>query len=299
MSEPKKRQERLRRLKRSIARGDFASARELLKGDLRPAVPAEAGVGQSPARLSLPDACPGHQQQIDTPHGEAAFWLVRRYLEQVDPDSISVQRQYVDVLRGARQRFDELEASAALCRVADGGPEDPLLLELETCRDDEAWVFLVGLMCFMDGRLVFEQCFARGPWEEEAVLQAFAGRYAGAAVLVTFGGERAGLGSVRRRWEACGFEEPWCEPVHLDLRAEARRRWRGRLRDFRLPVLERRVLGLRRTRHVAAPAVSEAYRRFIDTGDARGVRDILDRNALNLVTVAQLLCVLLTGAAEE
>lgn len=77
-------------------------------------------------------------------------------------------------MRGARQRFDELKASPALCCVADGGPGDPLFMDIETCGLSGSMIFLVGLMWCEGGRLVFRQHLARNYAEEPAVLQAFA-----------------------------------------------------------------------------------------------------------------------------
>ena len=82
---------------------------------------------------------------------------------------------------------------------------------------------------------------------------------------------------------------------HLDLLYESRRRWKGKLPNCRLQTLETHLCGRRRYGDIPGWAIPDAYHRFVDTGDARQVRDILHHNLLDLLTMAQVLTIVLTG----
>ena len=262
-------------------------------------LPTPIAGGESPSQgpLALELACPGTELAIVTPSGPAKCWLVRRSLAQIAPDCLSIATQYAAVMNGARQRVDELEASAALCAVTASGPCDLLFLDIETCGLAGTGVFLVGTMFYHDCGLVFEQHLARDYAEEAAIVQAISERLDGAGVLVTFNGKSFDMNFLAERAAYHGVEMPPRAPHHLDLLHESRRRWRKSLPNCRLQTLERCFCG--RVRHGDIPgwAIPDAYHRFVAKGDARELRDILHHNLLDLLTMAELLCAVLTGAA--
>jgi len=232
---------------------------------------------------------------MQTPAGGRPCWLVRKRLIEVDGEAVAIARDYAAVLRGARQRFDELQASAALCHAADARPEDLLFVDIETCGLFGAGIFLVGLMSYADGGLLFDQYFARDYAQEAAILQAFAARCGAAGVLVSFNGKTFDMNMIRERSAFHAVELPCPIPPHLDLLHESRRRWRGKLPNCRLQTLETHLCGRRRVGDIPGWAIPDAYHRFVDTGDARQVRDILHHNLLDLLTMAQLLTAILAG----
>ena len=305
------RRKKLEMLTRSLAKGDIRRAQEVLRrtdgdGAARPSG-AEAASGQTaagtPGRslelgptmprgpVALEQAVPGVEQALSR-HGR--FWLVRRTLAQLSGDYLDVQRQYAAVLRGARQRFDELAASPGLCHVANGAPESPLFMDLETCGLAGMPIFLVGLMSYQRGELVFEQFLARHYGEEPAILAAFADRLAASSVLVTFNGKSFDMNSVRDR-SIVHRLELGDEPPHCDLLHEARRSWRGLVPNCRLQTLEQYLCKRRRVDDIPSAAIPDAYHRFVASGDAGQLGSILHHNLLDLLTMSQLLCALLTG----
>jgi uncharacterized protein YprB with RNaseH-like and TPR domain len=295
---PENRRRKLQMLTRTIAQGDFAKARELLKA---PAGQDAAADGQPAAEGPLPlaEACPGCQAHIQCAAGALPYWLIRKAAGQVGPDAQRISRQYAAVMRGERQRFDELEASVALCHVADAQPQDVLFMDIESCGLYGASVFLVGMMLFEDDQLVFEQHLARDYTEEPAVLRAFAQRHSRAGVLVTFNGKSFDMNMIRDRSAFHGVEL-WDDKLpHLDLLHESRRRWRGKLPNCRLQTLETHLCSRRRVGDIPGWAIPDAYHRFVDTGDARQLRDILHHNLLDLLTMAELLTFILTGVDPE
>ena len=198
------RRKKLEMLTRSLAAGQVKRAERILRrvGRKAPSAP--------PARepLALAQAGPG----TEAGNERGSYWLVRRPLADVSGDDLDVQRRYAGVLRGARQRFDELEASPALCHIADGRPEDPVFMDIETCGLAGAPIFMVGLMTYRRGRLIFEQLFARHYGEEPAILAAFAERLASAKTLVTFNGKSFDMTMLRDRSAFHGLDLPGQPP---------------------------------------------------------------------------------------
>jgi len=283
------RRKKLELLTRSLSTGDIKAAEELLR--TRRAARAR---GERPAPLSLKAAAPG---RVVRARGRR-YWLIRRRLEEVVDDHEALQREYSSVLRGAGQRLEELSASPALCHVADGTPEGPLFMDIETCGLAGACVFLIGTMSYRDGAFVFEQLLARDYREEPAIMAGFARRLRRAATLVTFNGKSFDMTSIRERAIFHGVEVP-PEPPHCDLLHEARRRWRGALPDCRLQTLEQHLCRRRRVGDIPGWQIPEAYHAFVSDGDAGGMRAILHHNILDLLTMGQLLCAILTGRGPD
>lgn len=284
-------------LTRSIAAGDVASAAEMLRAHGHSGInrrgASRRGVSAGP--VDLAEACGGAVSAAETFDGAVEYYLIRRTLADVAPQDVSVASDYAAVMRGARQQFDELEASAALCHVSDCRPEDLLFMDIETCGLGSAVVFLVGMMRFEDEQLIFEQCFARDYSQERSILTAFAARYGQGRVLVTFNGKSFDMTMIRDRSAFWGVDLPPRELPHLDLLHEIRRRWRKELPNCRLQTLERYFCGRRRVGDIPGSAIPDAYHRYVATGDARQVADILHHNLLDLLTMAQLVVAILTG----
>ncbi len=279
------RRKKLEMLTRKLAAGEVKAAEGLLRESASAAGPAGR---REP--VSLRQAAPG--AETHTPAGD--FWLIRRKLADISGDYLEVQRDYGAVLRGARQRFDEQAASPALCHIANGSPSDPLFLDIETCGLVGSCIFLVGLMFYRDGELLFEQCLARHYGEEPAILAAFAERLAGAATLVSFNGKAFDMTNLRER-AAFHALQLGREPPHCDLLHESRRRWRGSLPNCRLQTLEQYLCKRRRVGDIPGAAIPDAYHRYVASGDAAEIRTIVHHNLLDLLTMSQLLCATLTG----
>jgi uncharacterized protein YprB with RNaseH-like and TPR domain len=302
MSISESRRKKLELLMRSLAQTPSVGGAELLaarghSGVNRGPQPvgAELAVRQPPAPRPLTEACPGVEVATETAEGPVCHWLVRTALPAADEQGKPVSRLYREVLAGARQNFDELAASPALCHVANARPEELLFMDIETCGLGGTMIFLVGVMFHEGEGLVCEQYFARDYSEEPAILRAFASRYADSRVLVTFNGKAFDMTQIRERWAVHRMEPPWQEPPHLDLLHEARKRWKGQLPNCRLQTLERHFCGRLRTGDIPGSAIPEAYHDFVRTQDARRVADILSHNLLDLLSMAQLLTVMLTG----
>jgi uncharacterized protein YprB with RNaseH-like and TPR domain len=314
MSESRRR--KLDMLMRSLARKDVATARDMLRayghsGVNRPAGGAAGigsdvtgGVGASAGRrggpMGLEEACPGAAAMVRLPGGAAGeYYLIRRTLAQVAPQCVEIGRQYAAVMKGARQILSDdsaLSASPELCRLAGARCEDLLFMDIETCGLTGAMVFLAGMMRHEDGQLVFEQCFAKDYSQEPAVLAAFMARHDSAGMLVTFNGKAFDMNLIRERSAFHRLEHGPREVPHLDLLHESRRRWKSEVPNCKLQTLERLLCGRRRVGDIPGPEIPEAYHRFVASGDARQVADIIHHNLLDLLTMAQLVTAILTGS---
>jgi uncharacterized protein YprB with RNaseH-like and TPR domain len=294
-------------LSRSLARGDLTGAARLLARHGHSAVNRGPGTGgrachgealRSRAEpLTLAAACGGRASAVASHGKRLSYHSVFKKLSQLGADCLPLARRYVAVMRGAGQRLDELSASAALCHAANARPEDPLFMDIESCGLAGASIFLVGTMAYRHGELVFRQYLARDYAEEAAILHAFSRRYARSPLLVTFNGKAFDMTMIRERAAFHAVPLPRREPPHLDLLQEARRLWRGTVPDCRLQTLEQCLCGRRRIGDIPGWAIPDAYHRFVSTGDARQLGDILHHNLLDLLTMAELLCAILTGSA--
>ena len=293
-------EDKLRMLRRSIRAGEMSAASELLQQTARDAAPAPVArdhTGPQP----LAKVCEG----VETQAGRGGrFWLIRRTLAEFSPRLAGLPKRYAAIIGGARQRWDELSASAALCKAADGRPEDLLFMDIESCGLIPAPVFLIGMMQYVEGdprgeggHFLFEQYLARDYSEESAILRAFAEKLPLAPILVTFNGKSFDMNLLRQRGAFHGVELPTRLAFHLDLLHESRKRWRTSLPNCRLQTLEQYLCGRRRVGDIPGAMIAEAYHSFVRSGDARPIGTILHHNLLDLLTMGELVCHLLTGTA--
>lgn len=300
MAMSESRRKKLEMLTRSIAAGDMRGAGEVLSHVGKGAAPADMTLaGPTPATtgapLAMETALPGREVAV----GEnGRYWLVRRTLGEVGSDYLDHQREYAAILKGARQRFDELEASPGLCHIANGTPEGPLFMDIESCGLAGSVIFLVGLMSYQDGQMVFEQLLARHYGEEEAILATFVERLAAASCLVTFNGKGFDMNVIRERCAFYGLEVDFMPP-HCDMLHESRKLWRKSLPNCKLQTLETHLCKRRRVGDIPGAAIPEAYHRFVADSDARQLQAIVHHNLLDLLTMSQLVCAALSGEMPD
>lgn len=315
------RKKKLDMLMRSVAQGQLTGGAELLRAHGHSGV--NRGTGDeliTPIRpVPLCEACQGIETPIDTSAGAGRYWLIRRRLPEAEsaippaplsdgpaepqvvaedaPDvpSQPISREYKHVLNGARHNFDELAASPGLCHAANCRAEDLLFMDIETCGLGSTMIFLVGVMVHDAGGLMCEQYLARDYSEEAAILQAFLNRYNECRVLVTFNGKSFDMTQITERSAFHGLDLPDRPFPHLDLLREARKRWKGQVPNYKLQTLERFFCQRHRVGDIPGSAIPDAYHDFVRTQDARRMADILHHNALDLLTMAQLLTIALTG----
>jgi uncharacterized protein YprB with RNaseH-like and TPR domain len=229
-----------------------------------------------PSETALPFVC------HETPNGP----LYRRHV--VLPRSHHVGRIPVDSAYASRP---ELLALLAL---------DPQLAKCEMSRalfiDTEttglggagAIAFLLGMAWFdAEGRLNVEQLLLRSPADEPAQLDALSERLAAADLLVSYNGKAFDWPLLKARHVMNRREMPR-ELPHLDLLHIGRRLHRARLGACRLKTLESEVLGYDRGIDVEGADVPARYAHFLRTGDEQALREVVEHNAWDVVSMAAL-----------
>lgn len=194
-------------------------------------------------------------------------------------------------LADAGQRLELLPEAGLdpdFANVKRCGIEGLLLLDLETAGLAGNPVFLAGLLTIHPDRLHLRQFLARSYLEEPALLAEVSSIVRSRPVLVSYNGKSFDLPMLSDR--ACRHGIHWAQPAsHLDLLHHARRAYRGRTPDCRLVTLEWLVCQRRRLGDVAGREIPGRFHRFAREGDPTAILPILHHNALDLVTLAELL----------
>ena len=106
-------------------------------------------------------------------------------------------------------------------------------------------------------------------------------------LLVSFNGKSYDMPYLRARAAATGVAMKF-EPMHVDLLHVCRRRWKDMLPDCRLQTLETHICRQQRHGDIPGSEIPNAYHRFVRTGNAAVIVEVLKHNALDLVTLADL-----------
>jgi uncharacterized protein YprB with RNaseH-like and TPR domain len=250
---------------------------------------------------SLSDLIPGEVLQ----RAEGQLYRVRRRTADLCGDTTDLVRRYGDVFRrlgGSGTPLILLRSPsscfavphlppgefAALRRTT---PDRVLFLDIETTGLMSTPLFLIGLGSLIEGDFVMTQLLARDYAEEAAVLANFRENLTRYDVLVTFNGKSFDVRYIRDRLIYHRLPSAISHP-HVDLLPPARRRWRGHFENCRLQTLEARVCGRTRTDDIPSAEIPQAYHDFVRTGNPHLLERILYHNAMDLVTMVELLVAL-------
>lgn len=229
-----------------------------------------------PSETALPFVCE------PSPKGP----VYRRHV--ILPPSHHVGRMPVDAAFSSRPELLALLAldpSLAGLRLSRA-----LYLDTETTGlgGSGAIAFLLGLSWFDDaGRLNVEQLLLRSPSDEPAMLDVLTERLAQTELLVSYNGKSFDWPLLKSRYVMNHREVPRDLP-HLDLLHIGRRLHRARLGACRLKTLEAEVLGFDRGVDVEGADVPARYAHFLRTGDEQALREVVEHNAWDVVSMAAL-----------
>ena len=201
--------------------------------------------------------------------------------------------------------FDSLAArlrcvlqDAPVPALAGARAEDLLFLDIETTGlSSDGPLFLVGTLAIdgRDGQAHIEILLARDLSEECALLAAFHARAQG-KTLITFNGKAFDWPYIERRTQKhrLSLHQP---RTHFDLLYHARRVWKQRhaLPDCKLQTLEMHLCRRGRRDDVPSARIPERYHQFVETravssNAAHLLVPIVHHNALDVLTLAELLC---------
>ncbi len=228
---------------------------------------------------------------------ERACFLVERPLSDFfgAERATAFEREFANVWAKGRYILTEADRERDWPEIVAASPTRLLFLDIETLGLTSTPVFLIGIMHVgEDSRFVLRQFFARDYAEERHILSHVAEALGAFDRLVTFNGKSFDWPYLRDRalYHSVRLGR---EPANLDLLHEARRRWKTVLPNCQLQTLEYHVSRRRRTGDIPGNLIPEAYHRYVRTGDARRMADVLHHNALDLVTMAELMLFILQG----
>lgn len=146
--------------------------------------------------------------------------------------------------------------------------------------------FLAGCGWFEDDGFHVRQFFLSGPGDERPMLDALAGVFARASLLVTYNGRSFDVPVMEMRWAFHRLDAPTGALPHFDMLPPARRLWGWGESDCSLSALERSLFSVHRHRDVPGFEIPTRYFQFLRTGDARTVEGVLEHNRHDLVSLA-------------
>jgi len=231
-------------------------------------------------------------REVETPSGR--FYLIERHLSEFYDRHEEFLACYIEALS---RRVPERHQHRDFRRFLRVSREGLLYLDIETGGTIGTPVFLIGTMFERGGSLRIQQLLARDYSEERAIIEHLAAMLDGFDMLVTYNGKTFDIPALVERARANGINfRPLDE--HFDLLHEARRRWKRYLRDCRLRTIETRIRGVRRlVGEIPSEAIPRAFENYLKTGNTAPLRDILDHNALDLLSMAHMILTMLSEMA--
>lgn len=175
-------------------------------------------------------------------------------------------------------------------KLAGVDPQGALFLDTETTglgTGAGVVAFLIGMAWFDEGCLRLEQVLLRSPADEAAALRVIAERVDRASLLVSYNGKTFDFPLLGSR-AVMNHEPPLAVRPHLDLLHVARRLHRLRLGSCRLTTLETNVLGFFRGKDIPGADIPARYSHFLRSGDEAALFDVVEHNALDVLSMAAL-----------
>ena len=243
---------------------------------LKPPAPRET---RRPRQGDIRDVVDGFD--VDTPHGPC-FVVDTRYAEHAG--------RLVGAPPPTAGHLPRLARDTAL---ADLDLRRAAFLDVETTGlsgGTGTFAFLVGIGAYEGDHFHVRQFFMRDPGDEPALLHALSDWLNERAGLVTFNGKAFDLPLLQTRFRLQRRRAPLSAAPHLDLLSHARRLWRTRLGSCALSSLEQHILGVERTDDVPGMIIPYLYFDYVRTGRADRLARVFYHNALDIVSMAALLC---------
>ena len=230
-----------------------------------------------PVRLEA--ACPGRVAELP---GVGRVWVMD-YRDAIwDP----VATRLVEALESGEAPVRE-RLGRRLGR-SDVRAADLFFVDIETTGLSNTPLFLIGTLRIGPDGAGVRQYLARDYSEERAALELFLAECPKDAVYVSFNGKAFDLPYIRVR--LAYHRVPWrADRPHFDVLHEARRTWRGEVPNCRLTTLESWICGRLRTDDIEGALIPDAYHRFVRTGDAVEIVQVVRHNRLDLWTMADLM----------
>ena len=244
-------------------------------------------------RFALDDVIDG--QETFVPPGR--FFLIDRDVEELMPRrGPELTRRFTKLLGKLNAQtlvdHDEHDTFESLLHT---GPQALAFVDIEaTGFTPGTPLFLIGLVLIEEGKLLVRQLLARDYTEEGALLFHLWKLFQDIRTVVSFNGKTYDMPYIRDRMVYYGYRMP-DDMAHIDLLHEGRRRYKDRLVNCKLQTLERAICGRGRVEDISGADIPEAYHNFVRTNNAVEIRDIIHHNALDLVTMVEVVLFMLEG----
>jgi uncharacterized protein YprB with RNaseH-like and TPR domain len=222
------------------------------------------------------------------------------------PVFVSTQKLDLARPRGSRSLGELKEADMGLLallaadpRLEGLSPRDGLFLDIETtglAGGTGTFAFLIGLGWLEDDGFVTHLIVARDFIEEPAALSLLADMAGGKGFLVSYNGKAFDAGILATRFILNRLPDPFQDIPHLDLLHPTRRLIGHRLENAKLGTIEQWVLGIHRQEDIPSCEIPQRYFRYLRTRDGSVLREVLEHNRHDIVSMALLtvhLCELL------
>jgi len=107
--------------------------------------------------------------------------------------------------------------------------------------------------------------------------------------LVSFNGKSFDVPLIENRFILQRLDNPWAALKHLDLLHPCRSLWKSRVRDCSLQSLERSLMGYARVGDIPSALIPSTYFSFLHWGQFGGLREIIDHNRDDVLSMPVLL----------
>lgn len=196
----------------------------------------------------------------------------------------------VEALQLSAKRLDWPALRGLSSAVPSGVPLSLLCFDLETTglqRGTGTVPFLYGWASLSGdcASVVVEQWLLPELGQEQPLVRAALDRIRHAGLLVTYNGASYDLPLLKARMVMAGVDRAWPATPHLDLLPVVRRLFRHRLERCTLRAVEERLLHLEREGDLPGREAPERYWRFLETRDPDTLRDVIDHNQQDVLSL--------------
>ena len=151
--------------------------------------------------------------------------------------------------------------------------------------------FLIGVGTWQGSQFVTTQLLLPDQSDEAGYLDALEQLIPGDACLVSYNGRTFDWPLLVTRYRLHGRTPP-THAAHFDLLPLARTLWRHRLADARLASVERAICGVKRDHDLPGALVPARYLEYLRSGHGGMLRDVIEHNRQDVVSMALILRVL-------
>jgi len=243
-------------------------------------------------RLRLDDVAQG----VEVPTEAGQFFLIDQSIgDLLHGGGDGFRERYVNVIQQLTPANVPADPHQTFDTLIGATHHDVIYVDIEaTGLTAGTPLFLIGVLGYWQGDLRIQQLLARDYTEEAGLLSYFSNLLSASDVVVSFNGKTYDLPYIRDRSMFMGIPFQ-LKQSHIDMLHVGRRRWRKRLPNCKLQTLEQYICKRVRKGDIPGADIPDAYHRFVQSGNAVQMRDILHHNALDLLTTAEILTFILEG----